>query len=275
MRMYEHNKIENTLEWDALPTPRVVIVGLASCFGCQLQITNMEQYLSEIVGQIEIGYWQLASSEPMPEDFDIAIIEGAVTTFESLEVVRALREKAKVVITIGSCADTAGIPGIAASAFNSHFSGVYSNGIPDACGQIIAPRSVPSVIDVDYSIPCCPIDFYDFAAVLSKALYGSNRVRPNRTMCGDCKCNETQCFFEKGELCLGLLTKAGCGARCPKLGRPCFGCAGLSKDANLKEAVDACTCSGISVKELKSRLQLFNQTNEALSSLATEGGAHD
>ena len=36
--------------------PRVVVVGLASCFGCQLQITNVEEH------QIDLRYWQLASS---------------------------------------------------------------------------------------------------------------------------------------------------------------------------------------------------------------------
>ena len=264
MRSYECNRAANSSEVECLPTPRVVVIGLASCFGCQLQITNMEQHLMDVVGQFELVYWQLASSEPMPQEYDVAVIEGAVTTLESMETVRQLRHKAKTIITIGACANTAGIPGIAAAGFNGHSSEVYSQGVPNACGQVIAPRSVESVIQVDYQVPCCPIDFYDFSAVLSRALYGSNRTVPNRTMCGDCKRNETQCFFEKGELCLGLVTKGGCGARCPKLGRPCFGCAGLSKDANLDAARDSVARYGIEVAEFESRLQLFNQTNEAL-----------
>ena len=70
---------------------RVVVVGLASCFGCQLQITNQEHFLTDILGRIDLEYWQLASSEPMPEEFDIAIIEGAVTTEEAIEQVKQLR----------------------------------------------------------------------------------------------------------------------------------------------------------------------------------------
>ena len=73
---------------------RVVVVGLASCFGCQLQITNQEHFLTDILGRIDLEYWQLASSEPMPEEFDIAIIEGAVTTEEAVRQVKQLREKA-------------------------------------------------------------------------------------------------------------------------------------------------------------------------------------
>ncbi len=41
---------------------RVVVVGLASCFGCQLQITNDEAHLLDVLGQIDLQYWQLASS---------------------------------------------------------------------------------------------------------------------------------------------------------------------------------------------------------------------
>ena len=74
--------------------PRVVVVGLASCFGCQLQITNAEAYLTDVLGQIDLRYWQLASSDPMPEEFDVAVIEGAVTTEESEACVREVRDRA-------------------------------------------------------------------------------------------------------------------------------------------------------------------------------------
>ena len=43
--------------------PRVVVVGLASCFGCQINITNIEAHLMEVLGQIDMRYWQLTSSE--------------------------------------------------------------------------------------------------------------------------------------------------------------------------------------------------------------------
>ena len=98
------NAVQNRAE-----VPRVVVVGLASCFGCQLQITNVEAHLMEVLGQIDLQYWQLASSEPMPEEFDVAVIEGAVTTEESERLVQRLREKASVVIAIGACACTGGV----------------------------------------------------------------------------------------------------------------------------------------------------------------------
>lgn len=101
--------------------------------------------------------------------------------------------------------------------------------------------------------------------MLQRALYGSNKTYPSRTMCGDCKRNETSCFFGKGQLCLGLVTTAGCGAKCVNLGRPCNGCRGLSPDANLASAREAVARYGVSVADFDQALEMFNQTNPALA----------
>ena len=244
--------------------PRVVVVGLASCFGCQLQITNVEEHLLDVLGQIDLRYWQLTSSEPMPDAFDVAVIEGAVTTVEAEETVRQLRERAGAVIAIGACATTAGIPGMAASGFSERPGQVYDL-VPEACGDMVAPQPVGSVIDVDFEVRTCPVDSFDFIDVLQRALYGSNKAVPTRTMCGDCKRNETSCFFGKQQLCLGLVTRAGCGARCVNLGRPCNGCRGLSPDANLPSAREACERYGVPVADFDKALEMFNQVNPALA----------
>lgn len=253
----------NNAVQDAPQVPRVVVVGLASCFGCQLQITNIEAHLMEVLGQIDLRYWQLASSDPMPDEFDVAVIEGAVTTEESERLVRELRAKAKAIIAIGACATTAGIPGMAAEGFIQRPASVYDQ-VPVACGEMISPRSVGSVVDVDFEVRCCPIDSYDFVDVLQCALYGSNRMPATATMCGSCKRNETGCFYTKGVMCLGLVTRAGCDARCVNLGRPCNGCRGLSPDANLPAAREACKAAGIPVERFDKALEMFNQTDPAL-----------
>lgn len=242
---------------------RVVVVGLASCFGCQLQITNMESHLLDVLGQIDLRYWQLASSEPMPEEFDVAVIEGAVTNEESERLVRRIREQADKVISVGACACTAGIPGLASEDFLSRPSQVYSR-IPNACGRMLAPRSVDAVIPVDFCVPGCPIEPSEFVDILHRALYGSNKCFRSTTMCTDCKRNETTCFYEDGIMCLGLVTRSGCGAKCVKLGRPCMGCRGLSPEANLDSARQAVAAYGVSVDRFDETLCVFNQTNPAI-----------
>lgn len=241
--------------------PRVVVIGLASCFGCQLQITNAEAHLTEVLGQIDLRYWQLASSDPMPDEFDVAIIEGAVTTEESAATCRIVRDRASAVIAVGACANLAGIPGMAAAGFEERPREVYPDATPSACGEMIAPRPVPDVIDVDAVVRCCPIDSYDFIDVLQRVLYGSNRTDQTRTLCGECKLNERGCFYGRGVMCLGLVTHGGCGARCVNLGRPCNGCAGISPDANVASAHAACEAAGIDPARLDHALEMFNQVN--------------
>ena len=239
--------------------PRVVVVGLASCFGCQLQITNAEAYLTDILGQIDLRYWQLVTSEEMTDEFDVAIIEGAVTTRESEETVKRVREHAAHVMAIGACAVTGGVTGMASNDLGARAVEVYADEFPEASGEILEPRPVSAVIEVDSEVRCCPIDPYDFVAHLQRALFGSNRTDERRTMCADCKRNETECFYEQSVLCLGLVTRAACGARCVNLGRPCNGCAGLSPDANLDGARAACETYGVPVADFDKALEMFNQ----------------
>lgn len=246
--------------------PRAVVLGLASCFGCQLQITNMESHLLDVLGQIDLGYWQLTSSAALPDSFDVAVIEGAVTTEESAQVVRLARERASVVVAVGACAVTGGVPGMAAPGFAERMDDVYgAAGAPAACGVMTAPLPVSALVPVDFEVRCCPIDPLDFVRVLHQALLGSNVADPVRTMCGDCKLNESDCFYTRGTLCLGLVTRAACGARCVNLGRPCNGCAGLSPDANLASARRACERAGIPVRAFDEALQMFNQVDPALA----------
>ena len=238
--------------------PRVVVIGLASCFGCQINITNIERHLMDVLGQIDLGYWQLTSSVPMPDEFDVAVIEGAVTTEEAAETVRRARERAGSVIAIGSCAVTGGIPGMASGDLAGHVEAVYGDAAPDACGDLLAPRPVSDVIDVDAEVRCCPIDPFEFVRVLDGILYGSNRLPATSALCGECSRNEKGCFYKQGVMCLGLVTRAGCGAKCPALGRPCNGCAGLSPDSNVEAARYVVGKRGLEVARFDDALEMFN-----------------
>lgn len=245
--------------------PRVVFCGFASCFGCQINITNIESHLLDVLGQIDMCYWQLTSSEPMPEDFDVAVIEGAVTTKEAERAARRLREVADTVITIGACAQTAGIPGMSSESYETRASDVYGQHVPRLISDIAyEPRAVGDVIDVDHSVSCCPIDPYEFVRVLHHVIHGSNIYRHTSTLCGGCKQNERGCFYGRGIMCMGLVTRSGCGAKCTNLGRPCNGCAGLSEDANVDAARRIVSAAGIDVADFDHALGIFNHNNEAI-----------
>ena len=247
---------------DTANIPRVVLVGLASCFGCRINITNVEKHLMDVLGQIDMRYWQLTSSDPMPDDIDVAVIEGAVTTEEAKRTVEDLRSRAGVVMTIKGRAPT-----LQASPASRR---APTTGASTRCTASTFPRSSrtsrssrrPSTTWLRSTTRsrARPIDPMDFVKTLQSALYGSNVYRHSSTLCGECKRNERGCFFGRETLCLGLVTRSGCGARCPNLGRPCNGCAGLSPDANVESARRAAEKSNVDVRAFDSALEIFNMT---------------
>lgn len=242
--------------------PRVVIVGLASDFGCQVQLTNMEDHLLDILGLIDLQYWQLASSGHLPDEYDVAIIEGAVTTEAHVELLKRVRESASIVIALGSCAVTGGIPALALTAdLDARYAAVYGDGIPVARNRI-APASVRSVVDVDYVVPGCPIDTEEFLKVLSRAVQGLADKTPEQPMCFACKMRENVCFYDKGQICLGVVTRSGCHARCITLGRPCTGCRGIAPDANLDSARAILSERGMDLELVREALKLYNTAEE-------------
>jgi sulfhydrogenase subunit delta len=242
--------------------PRVVVLSLASDFGCQVQLTNMEDDLLDVLGLIDLSYWQLATSGDMPADYDVAIIEGAVTTEEHVEFLKSVRDTAAAVIAIGSCAVTGGIPCMAnLLPLDERYGTVYGDGEAVAPGRR-APMPIESVIALDYRVPGCPIDTSEFMRVLSRALQGLRDRVPDMTMCASCKIAENVCFFDADTVCLGLVTRAGCDAKCPTLGRPCTGCRGVAPDANLESARLVLEEHGHDRAELDRLLGVYNTARE-------------
>lgn len=244
--------------------PRVVVIGLASDFGCQVQMTNMEDDLLDVLGRIEIVYWQLAASGQMPDEYDVAVIEGAVTTDEHVELLREVRQRAAAVVALGACAVTGGIPAIAATGdLDARAGTVYGSADAAAPGRR-TPAAVSAVIDVDYHVPGCPIEPAELLHVLNRAVLGLADRTCEQPLCAVCKMLENVCFYERGEVCLGVVTRSGCRAKCTTLGRPCTGCRGLAPDANIDSARRILAERGIEWADVQARLGLYNSLSEAL-----------
>lgn len=243
--------------------PRLVVLSLASDFGCQVMLTNMEDEILDVLGLVELSYWQLASSGHLPDSYDVAIVEGAVTTEEHAALLARVRATAGVVIAVGACANTGGIPGMAASGDPAaRYATVYGDGAVAVAPGRTTPAPIDSVIDVDFHVPGCPLDRAEFLRVLSRVLQGLSDRVPDMTMCASCKVAENVCFYDRGEVCLGLVTRAGCGAKCPSLDRPCTGCRGVAPDANIASARAVLASHGIDPSELGRRLAVYNTVRE-------------
>jgi coenzyme F420-reducing hydrogenase gamma subunit len=91
---------------------------------------------------------------------------------------------------------------------------------------------------------------------------GTAPAVPNYPVCVECKLRETVCRYEYNEICLGVITRAGCNAPCPTGGLWCFGCRGMVDDPNVNAARDIMEKYGKTVEDLRSRIALFNSAQE-------------
>ena len=239
----------------------VVVLSLASDFGCQVQISNFPELL-DMIGSIDLSYWQLATSGHMPDTYDVAVIEGAVTTEEHVELLKQAREIASCVIAIGACACTGGVVGLA---LNQDLEGavntVYGKDAKKVAWGHIAPRPVKDVIDVDFQVMGCPINPAEFSYILQRAVEGLTDSPHRETLCAECKINENLCFYKEKKVCLGLVTAGGCNSGCVNRGRACTGCRGIAQDANIEAAREFAAKFDLE-DELMSALEVYNSARK-------------
>ena len=238
--------------------PRVAIFDFACCEGCQLQIVNMEEEILELIGNVDVVEWREAMSE-QSDEYDIAIIEGSITRPEDEERIKDIRSKAKVLIAIGACATIGGINKI-----KNNFDDleevkrcVYAGDATKPHLETAMTKAIDEVVAVDFKIHGCPMDAKEFAYAVRCLLMGKTPETPDYPVCVECKREENICRWEYGEICLGPITRAGCGAKCPSASFRCFGCRGYIDNPNVDAAKDVMDKYGLTVDQLKSKMVLF------------------
>ena len=80
---------------------RVAFFDFTCCEGCQLQVANMGELLLDVLDIIDIVEFREVMSEKS-NDYDIAIVEGSITTPHDVERLKKIRQNAKTLIAYGS-----------------------------------------------------------------------------------------------------------------------------------------------------------------------------
>ncbi|TFG48280.1 MAG: hypothetical protein E4H40_04955, partial [Candidatus Brocadiia bacterium] len=118
-------------------------------------------------------------------------------------------------------------------------------------------KACDEVVKVDFVIPGCPIEQKEFASIIKTLLLGKTPELPEWPVCVECKAKGNPCLWEYGQVCLGPITRAGCGSRCPSAGFRCFGCRGNVDDPNINAAKDVIEKFGLNIDDLKTKVVLF------------------
>lgn len=241
--------------------PVVALFGLTCCAGCQLEILDLEDELLDILGKINLVQFRMGSSAKHSGPYDICFVEGSVTNEEELTLLKELREKSKILIALGACATTGGVNALRNGRNVEEFKQVVYG---DASHLRTLPeiRPLKEYVPIDYELQGCPISGEEFIELLTALLMGGTPPEKNYAVCVECRIKENVCLMKEGELCLGPITRAGCGARCPSMGFPCEGCWGPVPQANVTSEIDMFSQKGASFDTVVRKFRMFNASSE-------------
>ena len=231
---------------------------------------------------------------------DVGIISGGIRNDKEKHVAEEMRKKCKTLISLGSCACFGGIPALAnqyplIDLYEKVYRQSKTTDSADTPTEDIPPLTdrvyaLDEIVKVDVYIPGCPTSPELIANALTSLLEGKPFEIPERSVCDDCpvkrekkaitsikrplesiippgqKLEDSRCFMELGYLCLGPVTKSGCGGsektpRCIKAVMPCRGCFGpIRTGANpMVEMMGALSSIGLDPKLILDRRSTFQR----------------
>lgn len=143
------------------PTKKVSVatVWLDGCSGCHMSLLDMDERLIELAASIEIVYSPFVDTKAFPEQVDLTLVEGSVSSEDDLAKIKKVRAHTKLLAAMGDCAVTGNVPSLR-NPFGPDkiLQHIY---LPHAPLDIV-PRLLPvvlpvhQVVDVDVFLPGCP-----------------------------------------------------------------------------------------------------------------------
>ena len=145
---------------------KVATTSLAGCFGCHMSLLDIDERLLALLDRIEFDRSPLTDIKECGR-CDIGIVEGGVCNAENVRVLREFREQCRILVAVGACAVTGGLP-----AQRNHLDlglclqEVYQTEPSLSGGLIPDDPELPlpldkvhplhEVVKIDYFIPGCP-----------------------------------------------------------------------------------------------------------------------
>jgi coenzyme F420-reducing hydrogenase gamma subunit len=237
---------------------KLAVLKFASCDGCQLTLLDCEDELLALTESVDIANFLEASRAVQKGPYDLALVEGSITTQHDAERIQAVRRESKLLVSIGACATAGGIQALRNYADVREFtSAVYAT--PEYVATLETSTPVSQHVRVDLELRGCPISKAQLLETLLALLHGRRPQLPSYSVCLECKRRGTPCVMvARGTPCLGPVTQAGCGALCPAYDRGCFGCFGPMESPNTAALREAWRGHGVADADLVRAFRSFN-----------------
>ena len=287
----------------------LAVVSLSSCGGCSAALLDNQAELEKLLDQANVVYCPMLMDQSELKEVDVALIDGVIRVKEDEEKIKEARGKCRFLVAWGTCAAFGGIPAIAnlfeleelidASYGESQDPlGYYLSGnrgvqrfMYQAQEFGLLRRAYPAahVVRVDYYLPGCPPPVNLLTRLVGDLTGAGSTLEPRSIICAECHRKPKKadldafkvfpkgvvdphlCFLSQGTVCLGTLTKGGCGAICTRGGLPCWGCRGPAATV-LKKMTEGDTYQEVILNALKQRSRLSEEEFEAGDEDAAQPG---
>lgn len=241
--------------------PRIAVHKFSSCDGCQLAFLNMGEDLLNLAEQVDIIHFAEAGAVAESANVDIAFIEGSIVTAHDEQRIRQIRKNSGYLITIGACATSGGIQALKNLATDAEQWPAQIYGQPQHIDSLNCSGAIADYIKVDFELWGCPINSAQVVELVNSLLRGVSPTDHADKVCLSCKQEQVVCtLVTQGKPCLGPVTRAGCGALCPKFGRDCFGCYGPAENSNASGLASRFTGLGLVPDEIQRRFRLIHSS---------------
>ena len=137
---------------------KVATTSLAGCFGCHMSFLDIDERLLPLLELVELDRSPLTDIKHCGP-CDLGLVEGGLCNAENVHVLREFRKQCKVLVALGGCAISGGLP-----AQRNHLdvreclTSVY-RAVPDD-PELPLPldqvHPLNAVVRIDYSLPGCP-----------------------------------------------------------------------------------------------------------------------
>jgi sulfhydrogenase subunit delta len=241
--------------------PRVAFFDFTGCEGCQLDVLNLDaDDIINLLNVVDIVNFREVMTE-RSDNYDIAFVEGSVTTEGEIVRLQKIREQAKIVVALGACACIGGI-----NCLKNHvpieeaLRIVYGKDAKNY--NTIPARPVNAVIKVDCYARGCPPVTSEVVKIIKALLLSKKPDIPVYPVCVECKMAGNICVYEKGQTCLGPVTRAGCNAICVNSGRYCWGCRGLVDEPNITSQKDILSRYGLTAEQVIEKFKIYDTFSE-------------
>lgn len=144
---------------------RVATVWMDGCSGCHMSFLDMDERILAVAEKMDLVYSPLVDHKEFPEEVDVTIVEGAVSSDEDLEKLHRIRARTRLLVALGDCAVTSNVPGMRnpfgtkAVLERAYVENAQNNqGIPDRVIPPLLPQARPlhHYVKVDVFVPGCP-----------------------------------------------------------------------------------------------------------------------